>query len=214
MARKISIDSDNVVSQFLKRNRERVTLLGIGLAFLLFISGGFFLQKKHSTEQEQPLVPKAVQLKVGKDRAKGGQQGGQQGGDAEEQAAFFLRPLPDELLQQLASMENLNGNLAEAKFIGLRVLWPVYYFDNQEAGGGKATLLLDVSEDGFGVLIESEVELSAYPAIGALQAGQKIWIGGEILAVDPSGTGTIILKSDYLQFSGDEPFQIGQLRTN
>ncbi len=210
MPRKIAIDPNNVFVQFLKRNRERVALLGVGLAFILFISGGFFLQKKQGVDKEQPQIPKAVQLKVGQERAKGQRQDGSGG----QEPPFFLRPLPEELLQQLASMENLNGNLAEARFTGLRVLWPVYYFDNQDAGAGKSTLLLDVSEDGFGVLIESEVELSAYPDVNLLQVGQKIWIGGEILAVDPSGTGTIYLKTDYLQLNDEQPFQTGQLNAN
>lgn len=210
MAKKITVNSNNALFHFLKKYRQKVVLTGVGVAFLLFAGGGFYLQKKHRSEKEQPAVPNAVELKVGKEKAKGEQDST----SSQRQESFLLRPSPDELLQQLASMENLNGNVADAKFTGLRVLWPVYYFDNQDAGGGKATLLLDVSEDGFGVLVESEVELSAYPAISTLQVGQKIWIGGEILAVDPSGTGTIFLKTEHLQYNDQQPFQTGQLQAN
>ncbi|KJR97881.1 MAG: hypothetical protein VR65_22980 [Desulfobulbaceae bacterium BRH_c16a] len=199
--------SSNRVVQILQKNRERVALVGIGIAFLLFVAGGLYLQKKNKLDKEYPieLMPKTVELNL---RQKG-EPSGQAAETTPATASFFLRPSPSELLQQLASMEHLNENIAGEKVTGLRVLWPVYYYSYQEQGGGKATLLLDVSEDGFGLLIESEVDLSVYPPIHDLQAGQKIWIGGEILAVDPSGTGTIYLKAEHLQFNEEEPFPAG-----
>lgn len=194
------------IVQFLKRNRERVALLGVGLVFLLFVGGGLYLHKKHKVEKEPvETVPKTVELNV-RQKEEADKQAGE---PTRQSAAFHLRPSPDELLQQLASMENLNENVAVAKFTGLKVLWPVYFFSYQDAGSGKATLLLDVSEDGFGVLIESEVELSAYPALNTLAAGKKIWIGGEILAVDPAGTGTIYLKVEHLGFNEEQPLPAG-----
>lgn len=201
---------NNTFVQFLNRNRERVALLGVGLVFLLFVGGGLYLQKKNKIEKEPiETVPKTVELTV---RQK--EEANKQAGEPSQQSApFYLRPSPDELLQQLASMENLNENVADAKFTGLKVLWPVYFFSYQDAGDGKATLLLDVSEDGFGVLIESEVELSAYPSLNTLQAGQKIWIGGEILAVDPAGTGTISLKAEHLGFNEEQPIPAGIVPT-
>lgn len=191
--------------QFLKRNRKRA-LLGVGVVLILVVGAGLYL-KKSRVEKENPhqVVPEKVELNI---RQKA-EMGGQSADPTAQSASFFLRPTPEELLQQLASMENFNENVAAAKFTGLRVLWPVYYFSFQEAGGGKATLLLDVSEDGFGILIESEVDLSAYPALQKLQIGKKIWIGGKILAVDPSGTGTISLKTEHLQFSEEDPFPAG-----
>lgn len=207
MAKKMSTNLTQAFAEFMKSSRSRIVLVGVGSVLLLFVGGGLYFLKNQGIEKEQPSVPKAVELKIGQEKAK-------DDGEKVQQASFFLHPLPDELLQQLASMENLNENVTDAKFTGLRVLWPVYYFANQDAGGGKATLLLDVSEDGFGVLIESEVELAAYPALNTLQAGQKIWIGGEILAVDPSGTGTIYLKTEHLQFNDEQPFQAGQPQAN
>ena len=67
-------------------------------------------------------------------------------------------------------------------------------------------MLLDVSEDGFGVVLESEVDLAVFPQLQDLAGGEKIWIGGEILAVDRAGTGTIYLKTDELRFSDEAPF--------
>lgn len=188
---------NNSFVQFLNRNRERIVLVGIGLVFLIFIGGGLYIQKHKNKLDPEPaakVVVKSVPLNV-QSQGTADKQGGK---STQQSEAFFLRPSPEELLQQLASMENLNETVADAKITGLRVLWPVYYFSHQDAGAGKVTLLLDVSEDGFGVLIQSEVELSAYPALASLQAGQKVWAGGEILAVDPSGTGTIHLKIEHL----------------
>ena len=204
MARRLS---QNNFFELLKRNRERVTLLGVAVAFLMFVGGGLYLQKKNRFEKEQPFeaIPKTVELSIQKKSETGAQ-----GEESPRQASsFFLRPSPEELLQQLASMENLNENVVGEKYTGLRVLWPVYFFSVQETEGGKATLLLDVSENGFGVLVDSEIDLAAYPQIRTLQASQKIWIAGEILAVDPAGTGTIYIKVEHLSFSEEEPFSAG-----
>lgn len=204
MAEKIAGGSTGALIHLLKSNRAKLVLVGTGVVCLLLVAG-VYLKNSRETGKEQPAVPKTVTQKAGQEHARK-----EQGGQGQQQAAFLLHPTPDELLQQLASMETLNDQAAEAKFTGLRVLWPVYYFDSQNDGSGTATLLLDVSEDGFGVLVESEVELSAYPQISTLQAGQKIWIAGEILAVDPSGAGTIYLKTVQLQLKDEQPLQTGQ----
>lgn len=188
-------------AHFLK-GRQSWVWLAVGIVISLVI-GVLMFRKGQRPESEQPAAPKAVELKIGQEKAR------KDGEKVQQQATFLLRPLPDELLQQVASMENLNSEAAGNKFSGMRVLWPAYYYAHQDAGEGKATLLLDVSEDGFGVLLESEVELAAYPELNTLQVGQKIWIGGEILAVDPAGTGTIQLKTEHLQFNGEQP-QPGQ----
>lgn len=199
----------NGLRQILKNNRKIVLIVGVSATLLLILGGGLVWRKIHGKEKEISAAPKTVELKVRQEARDG--KGGEQ---PPQLTSFLLHPLPDELLQQLASMENLNENVADTKFIGLRVLWPVYFFDNQDAGEGMTTLLLDVSEDGFGILIESEVELSAYPAIDTLKPGQKIWIGGQIRAVDTSGTGTIFLKTEHLQFNDEQPSDPARVKAN
>ena len=103
-------------------------------------------------------------------------------------------------------MENLNEEVINAKFTHLPVLWPGYFFTLQEAEDGRVSVVLDVSEDGFGVVIVSEVDLNLYPQLRELTSGTKIWIGGEILAVDRAGTGTIYLKTEQFRFSAEAPF--------
>ncbi len=126
---------------------------------------------------------------------------------------FFLKPSPDELLEELASMKNLNENVIDKKFLNLSVLWPAYFFTLRTTDDGLKTLLLDVSEDGFGVVIQSEVDLQLYPKLEALTSGAKIWIGGKILAVDPAGTGTIYLKTEQLSIGSEAPLPVAGQKT-
>jgi hypothetical protein len=130
-------------------------------------------------------------------------EGGAREQAAGESTAFFLEPSPNQLLQQLTSLENLNEGAVEGKYVGLRVLWPAYFFTLEEGQGSKRTLVLDVDENGFGVILESEVDIAAYPQLTTLEVGKKLWIGGEIQAVDRTGTGTVLLKAENLIFDGD-----------
>lgn len=191
------------VIEFIKKHKERLSLFGLGLAFLVFIVGGIYLQKANKREQELLVVasPKSVKLKI--DQKEKQQRATE---DTATNTTYFLKPSPDELLEQLASMENLNEEVINSKFSHLPVLWPAYFFTLRETESGRTSVLLDVSEDGFGVVIESEVDITIYPQLRELASGQKIWIGGEILAVDRAGTGTIYLKTEQLRFSAEAPF--------
>lgn len=185
---------------FLKNNKERVILYGVIVAFFVVVGSGYFLRggRKQEGEQPQPPTPKTVALQV-----RQGEGGGAQEQGGAESTPFFLEPSPHQLLQQLTSLENLNEGAVEGKYVGLRVLWPAYFFTLQEGQGNKRTLVLDVDENGFGVILESEVDLAAYPQLTTLTVGKKLWIGGEIEAVDRAGTGTVFLKAENLIFDGD-----------
>lgn len=186
--------------EFIKKHRDRLALIGVVLIFIISIGGGIALQKtRRSGEEFQPEpIPKKVELKL-----KNKKEDAEQSGETAQSTSFFLKPSPDELLQQLTSLENLNEDVVESKYVGLRVMWPVYFFTLQSTEGSKATLVLDVAEDGFGVLVESEVDPVAYPQLRGLEPGKKLWIGGEILAVDRSGTGTVFLKTEHINL-GDK----------
>ena len=191
------------VIEFIKKYKERLSLFGLGLAFIVFIVGGIYLQKANKREKE-PLVvvsPKSVKLQIKQE-----EKGQKKTEDTRTNSTYFLKPSPEELLEQLASMENLNEDVINSKFAHLPVLWPAYFFTLRQTENGRTSVLLDVSEDGFGVVIESEVDLTVYPQLQELASGKKIWIGGEILAVDRAGTGTIYLKTEQLRFSAEAPF--------
>ena len=189
------------VIKVLQKHKERIAVLGVGLAFLVFIGGGIYLQKNHKREELLIVArPISVELKTSpKEQEKEGAE------SSAPTVTYFLTPSPDELLDQLASMENLNEDVVNEKFSNLSVLWPVYFFTLQATENGRKRLLLDVSENGFGVVIESEIDPLLYPQLQEMERGKKIWIGGQILAVDPAGTGTIYLKTEQLSIGDEAP---------
>ena len=188
---------------FIKKYKERFALVGIGLAFLIFIGGGMYLQK--SNNQDNEILPKvspvSVQMKT--EQKDSGQKATE---STAATTSYFLKPSPEELLEQLASMENLNADVIDEKINQMPVLWPAYFFALQETEDGRKIILLDVSEDGFGVVIESEADLDTYPQLQKFAVGEKVWIGGKILAVDPSGTGRIYLKTEQFKTDAEAYF--------
>ena len=190
--------------ELLKKYKERAALVGIGIAFLIFIIGGIYLQKnKRETEPLPAAEPVRVELKTEPPQMQKSQ------GPAKPVAAttsYFLKPSPEELLEQLAAMGNLNADAIDEKIAQMPVLWPAYFFALQPGADGRMQLVLDVSEDGFGVVLESAVDLGLYPRLLELARGEKIWIGGKILAVDAAGTGTVYLETDQLRIGAEPPF--------
>ncbi len=193
--------SKNRSLEFIKKDKKRIALAGVVVVVTLFVTSGIFLQKTRRLpkESQPPSTQKTVELKLQQKN-----DGAAPSEEAQQSASFSLTPLPADLLQQLTSLENLNEDVMVAKYAGLRVLWPAYYFTLQATTGSIATLVLDVAEDGFGIVIESDVDTSAYPQLRDLDPGKKLWIGGTILTVDRSGTGTVYLKTEHLKI-GDDP---------
>jgi hypothetical protein len=185
---------------FLKNNKKRVILYGVLMTFFIVIVSGYFLRGGRKQEEEQPHQPTAKTVAL---KARQGVEGGTQEKGGAESTPFLLEPSPQQLLQQLTSLENLNEGAVEGKYVGLRVLWPAYFFTLEVGQGSKRTLVLDADEDGFGVILESEVDPAAYPQLTALAVGKKLWIGGEIQAVDRTGTGTVFLRAESFIFDGD-----------
>jgi len=193
----------------IKKHSERAALIGLGLAFVVFVGGGIYLQKKNQKEKDaQPRKNlHKVELRVAQSSpASGGSidRKNSTAGKVAASNAFFLKPSPEELLEELSSMENLRHDVAQKKFMSLRVLWPVYFFSLNESDS-TTIVLLDVSEDGFGVQLQSEVNLTLFPEFGNLESGKKLWIGGEIIGVDLSGTGMITLKTEHVNLSAEGP---------
>jgi hypothetical protein len=192
----------------IKKHKERAVLVGLGLAFLIFVGGGLYLQKKNM--KKKMIQPKKethkVELRVAQSPDRSSGHGAKENrGDAPQVSnAFFLKPSPGELLEELSSMENLREDVAQKKFMSLRVLWPVYFFSLEELDG-KTIVHLDVSEDGFGVELRSEINLADFPEFNGLEPGKKLWVGGEIIGVDLSGTGMISLRAEHVNLSAEGP---------
>jgi len=189
------------VIEFVEKNRERIVLLGVAAVFLFLVGGGIYLQKqkKEKIGSEPKVSPIKVEVKLSNKNGPKSKEAASPG-----KTSFYLKPSPDELLSQIASLDSQDESVANQKFSGLPVMWPVYFFSLQEDEQKNTTAQLDVSEDGFGVIIICDVDLLEYPEIAEIESGKKIWVAGEILAVDLSGTGTIYLKTEYFRFNDEE----------
>lgn len=192
---------------FLKKHSERAALIGLGIAFLFFVGGGIYLQKQNKNEANTVAEEKEitrVELTVRQQAGGSGQANKGETGSNVTTTAFFLKPSPQELLEQLSGMDNLREDVAKRKFLSLRVLWPVYFFV-LEQHEGEAVANFDVSEDGFGVEVKSNLSLAAFPEINELQPGDRLWLGGEIVGVDLSGTGVIYIETEQVSLSEELP---------
>ena len=116
-------------------------------------------------------------------------------------SGFSREPPPDELTRKLEVMDEQERKTEEKKFAELRVVWPLYFFKIMKRGQDTVTVMLDASEDGFGVIIVTEINLQRCPGIAASQPGEQIWIAGQISKVDTHGTGQIVLVSEYVGFA-------------
>jgi hypothetical protein len=116
-------------------------------------------------------------------------------------SGFSREPAPDELTRKLEVMDEQERKTEEKKFAELRIVWPLYFFKIMKHGQDTATVMLDASEDGFGVIVVTEINLQRYPDIAASQPGDKIWIAGQIGEVDTHGTGQIVLIPKYVGFA-------------
>lgn len=193
---------------FFRKYWERIVLLLVTVIFFLFVSIGIYLQgeDKRDSGPVNEMSQKNIEVKRP-------EQTEDQSRDTTiaRADAFYLKPLPGELLEQIANLDSLDEKVATGKFSGLPVMWSGYFFSLKKHEDNSTTVQLDVSEDGFGVIIICDADVKEYPEITEIESGKKIWVAGEILAVDPSGTGTIYLKTDYFSFT--EPEEVAPAAT-
>jgi len=199
---------DKLISliEFVKKHKERFALTGLGFAFVIFIGGGMYLQKSNKRDKELKPMAGGVSVELKTSQKGKGSTEAKSTAAAPTTTAYFLKPSPDELLQELASMENLKAEIIDEKIAQLPVLWPAYFFNIRDNEDGRKSIVLDVSENGFGVVIESEIDLGFSPKLQELKVGEKVWIGGKILAVDPAGTGRVYLESEQFRIGDEGPF--------
>jgi hypothetical protein len=186
---------------FIRNYWERIVLLLVTTLFFLLVGSGVYLQKRNNEELKISIKtpPANVQIQLT-------QKNVSQSRDiaSPSPTSFYLKPLPGELLEQIANLDSLDEKVATGKFSGLPVMWEVYFFSFEKLENNAGTVHLDVSEDGFGVIVVCDADVDEFPEITEIERGKKIWVAGEILSVDPSGTGTIYLKTDYLRFTERE----------
>jgi hypothetical protein len=181
--------------------REKRELIAVVLAMLLILVSiilGLMIRQSnvHETEDSKNVPPERVRMKVDQ----------QEEGQSEQQprkkttASFFLKPSPDEVLDIIKELGDADLPVANQKYTGLRVMWPVYFFQILSQELNRARVLLDVTEDGFGVTIETEIDTAQFPEILETERGRKIWIAGEIQGVDITGTGRIVMLTEEVRF--------------
>jgi len=191
---------------FVKKYWERIVLILVTSVFFILVGSGVYLQRQNGQGTKHKNQKAAADGQIQPSRKKGSSQ--PRDIAAPQATAFYLKPLPGELLEQIAALDSLDEKVATGKFSGLPVMWEAYFFSLEKREDNTATVQLDVSEDGFGVILICDVDLDEYPDILEIEGGEKIWVAGEIAAVDPSGTGTIYLKTDYLRFTEDESAEL------
>ena len=186
---------------FIRNYWERIVLLLVTTLFFLLVGSGVYLQKRNNEELKINIKtpPENVQIQLT-------QKNVSQPRDiaSPSPTSFYLKPLPGELLEQIGNLDSLDEKVATGKYSGLPVMWEVYFFSFEKGENNTGIVHLDVSEDGFGVIVVCDADVDEFPEITEIERGKKIWVAGEILSVDPSGTGTIYLKTEYLRFTEAE----------
>lgn len=113
---------------------------------------------------------------------------------------YFLKPSPAEVMSMVKDIVDSELPVPEEKYTNLRIVWPAYFFKIEEQDSVTATVLFDTSQDGFGVNISTDISLVDNPEILTAVQYQKVWLAGEISAIDPGGTGTIYMNTEHVRF--------------
>ncbi len=116
-------------------------------------------------------------------------------------SAFSQLPAPAEVTRKLEALDTYLRKTEEGKLADLQVIWPLYLFSSTRHGEDTVSLLLDASENGFGVIIKTEISLKRYPGIASARPGDRIWLAGKIAEVDTHGTGQITLTTEFVGFA-------------
>ena len=190
---------------YIKKYWERIVLLLVTMAFFFLVGGGVYLQKQNKFDMEHGAGIDSQKVKKQRPLKTDSQP---RDIASPESTSFYLGLSPAELMEQITNLYSLDEKVATAKFSGLPVIWSGYFFSLKKGEDDTTYVQLDVSEDGFGVILICDADLYEYPDFTEIESGKKIWVAGEIVAADPSGTGTIYLKTEYFRFT--EPEEGGQ----
>ncbi len=188
---------------WVKKNKDWLIALAVFLLFVIVLSiTGQFLK---GSKEEKPPIP-VIEEEVKFDLPTESQNGTDEKNTTPPQTtSFFLHPSPTELLQKLENLDYNEFKSETKKLPGLKIMWPAYFFSILDTQAEKAQILLDASEDGFGVTMITEIDLNQYPQILKLTRGTKIWVAAEITGIDPTGTGQFFLNTEYVRFDDYKP---------
>lgn len=187
------------IMSWLDEKRDMILVGMIVFVVLVSVVWGMKMRQDYTVQQrleEEALKPKKVRLR----QPENAENSSQESGKAVSSKSFFLKPSPDEVLSLIQEMGEGELPTVNQKYTGLRVMWPAYFFQVVGSQAGKASVLLDVSADGFGVMIKTDIDTTKFPDILQIERGKKVWVAGEISGVDSKGTGTIFMITEEVRF--------------
>ncbi|MFV0438670.1 MAG: hypothetical protein ACK5PS_14925 [Desulfopila sp.] len=188
----------------LRKKRDVIIVVLINLLVLVLIIVGLKMQKHYGASQQPEEGSGPPPEKVTLSAARSAADKEQQASPAEA-TAYFLKPTPAEILQLVRESGQAQLPKDSQKYIRFKVIWPCYFFQVLKQEDDRATVLLDVDENGFGPTIVTDVDIQHFPEILSVSQGQKVWVGGEIIDIDPTGTGTIHIVSDEIRLQDELP---------
>lgn len=187
--------------QAIKKNELIILIISL-LAFAILITFTAFYyrsnEKGEKQEKEEPVVVEGAiaprdQAEPEKPRKESETIGSK---------AFFLTPSAAEVLTAIRNADPYAEPPDPTEIPPMKVMWPGYYFPDQEAveTADEIIIQLDVDESGFGVILICTISLADYPEIKILEPGQRIWVAGEVTQIDMEGTGTVSISVEYIRF--------------
>ncbi|MBM9606177.1 hypothetical protein [Desulfopila inferna] len=187
-----------------KKNKDWLITLAVflGFALLLLLYNAFFKGDEKDSLDLRIEKEAIFRLTENGEEAPGKDQGAS---EYKQTTSFFLNPGPAELLEKLENLSYQELEKEMKNLPGLRIMWPAYFFSREKVNENMAEVKLDASEDGFGVMLLTQIDTTRYPRILTIERGTKIWLAAEITGVDPAGTGQFMLATEYVQFDDYEP---------
>ena len=203
---------------WVKRNKELLLpLVGAGL-FLIVLGGlGVFFQGRGTgkdDKKEELTIVDRVEIAPENNKNNQSQRNGQD--SKPETQVFFVEPSASEILDKIEGLDPIALDEKAKEFPGLKIMWPLYFFKMEQLETGERLLFLDVAEDGCGISVVCDVDIKKYPQINEVQEGELLWIAGEIVGLDPEGTGQFQIKTEQIRFGGtkDKPPTAPVLKDN
>lgn len=191
------------IKDWMRKNREWLITVAVFSIFLIILLLYTLFFKNSENHNTQPTKQQTTYTIPADQRPESNSSSSDS--KALQSSSYLLHPGPDELLEKLEGLSHSEFNQETHKLPGLKVMWPAYFFSIKEIKDNMAEVILDASEDGFGVLLMTEIDTTTYPEIKSLERGAKIWLAGEITGVDPSGTGEIALATEHVRFDDYTP---------
>lgn len=193
-----------MIKNWLSKNKDWLITLGVfsTLALIGLIWSTFFRDQNQDTAAH--IIKKRAVFTLPADRQSSKKQSDKTAATL-SRSTFYLQPGPEEILSKLENLSYQEFSKEAEDLPGLKVMWPAYFFAIKEVEKNMAEVIFDADKNGFGALIQTEIDTNLYPEILNLARGTKLWLAGEISGVDPSGTGQFELATEHVRFDDYQP---------